>query len=405
MTGGELAEASLPGLGAESRPKAAGGKVKILMVDDEPKNLLALEAVLESLGQDLVRADSGKEALRSLVKDDFAVILLDVQMPEMDGFEFAAMIRSREKSRYIPIIFLTAVGKTEAEMFRGYEVGAMDYLLKPFAPEILRHKVRLLVELHQKSAEILQLNFDLNDANLGLERRVAERTADLLRSNQELDQFAAVASHDLQEPLRTLSTYLQLFRENNHGQFSEEDREFMDVVLDSAKRMRSLINDLLAFSQVGQREPQLQQVDCASLVKKILAMLANVIEETGAKVTVGPLPTVAAEPQLLGQVFQNLIENALKFHVGQGPAVELSCSESAGTWVFEVKDNGIGINPEHFEKIFKLFQRLHTHDDYPGTGLGLSICKKVIERQGGKIWLESVPGQGTAFYFSLPRKA
>ena len=387
-----------------------GEKTKILMVDDEPKNLLALEAVLDSLGLDLVKAHSGNEALRCLIKDDFAVILLDVQMPDMDGFECAALIRAREKSRYSPIVFMTALGKTEAEMFRGYEAGAVDYLLKPFSPEVLRHKVSVLVELFQKTAEIKRLNKELQSANAGLEKRVSERTSaleqrstDLSRSNQELAQFAAVASHDLQEPLRTLSTYLQLVRENNLAKFNVQDKEFMEVVLDSAKRMRQLINALLAFSQVGQGERKLIKVDCAQLVEKTLTALKQVIDKQGAKVSVGSLPTVSAEPVLLGQVFQNLIENALKFHNGAAASVEVTAHESEGNWVFGVKDNGIGISPEHFEKVFKLFQRLHTRDDYPGTGLGLSICKKAVERQGGKIWVESIPGQGATFSFSIPK--
>ena len=379
------------------------------MVDDEPKNLLALEAVLESLGVDLVRAHSGDEALRALMKDDFAVILLDVQMPGMDGFETASLIRSREKNRSSPIVFMTALGKTEAEMFRGYEVGAVDYLLKPFSPEILRHKVKVLVELYLKTAEIRRLNTALKEANASLERRVKDRTealeikgADLSRSNQELAQYAAVASHDLQEPLRTLSTYLQLVRENNFSHFNNEDKAFMEVVLDSAKRMRQLINDLLAFSQVGQGERKLLKTDFGALLGRVLDVLAGVIEEKGAKVSVAAMPSLSVEPVLLAQVFQNLIQNAMKFQNGKAPVVDISAKDEGDFWVFRVKDNGIGINPEHFEKIFKLFQRLHTRDDYPGTGLGLSICKKVVERHGGKIWIESSPSQGSAFYFSLP---
>ena len=387
-------------------------KAKVLMVDDEPKNLLALEAVLEGLRLELVRAHSGAEALRCLIKDDFAVILLDVQMPEMDGFECATLIRARERSRYSPIVFMTALGKTEAEMFKGYEVGAVDYLLKPFSPGILRHKVSVLVELFQKTAEVKRLNAELKATNGLLEKRVVERTAtlelrgaDLTRSNQELAQFAAVASHDLQEPLRTLSTYLQLVRENNLAKFNAEDKGFMEVVLDSAKRMRQLINDLLAFSQVGQGDRSILKVDCALVVDKILGLLKKVIDDSGAKIKIGKLPTLTAEPVMLGQVFQNLIENALKFHTQAPPVVEVNAHEADGMWIFSVKDNGIGISPEYFEKVFKLFQRLHTRDDYPGTGLGLSICKKAVERQGGKIWVESAPGLGACFSFSIPSKA
>jgi two-component system sensor histidine kinase/response regulator len=386
--------------------------VKILMVDDEPKNLLALDAVLGGLGHELVKAHSGKEALRCLMRDDFAVILLDVQMPEMDGFETAALIRSRERTRYTPIIFLTAVGKSEADMFHGYEVGAVDYMLKPFAPEILRYKVAVLVELHQKSAEVLALNTQLTELNASLEQRVQERTAsleergrELSRSNQELAQFAAAASHDLQEPLRTMATYLQLFQAGAHAQLEAREREYLDIVLESAQRMRQLINDLMAFSQAGSEDHGLQEVDCGALVERTLGQLKALIDTSGASIKVGPLPTVRGEPQLLGQVFQNLISNALKFVKGATPVLELGCEAKASEWVFWVRDEGIGISPEYFDMIFKLFRRLHTRDEYPGSGLGLSLCKKIVERHGGRIWVESALGKGSTFYFSLPKAA
>jgi signal transduction histidine kinase len=382
------------------------------MVDDEPKNLMALDAVLAGMGHELVKAHSGKEALRCLMKDDFAVILLDVQMPEMDGFETASLIRSREKTRYTPIIFLTAVGKSESEMFHGYEVGAVDYMLKPFAPQILRYKVAVLVELHLKGEEILNLNAQLRELNTGLEQRVRERTAsleqrgrELERSNQELAQFASVASHDLQEPLRTMATYLQLFKNGAHAQLDARDEEYLGIVLDSAQRMRQLINDLLAFSQVDSEEQGLLPVDCAVLVHRVLAQLQALIDERGASIRVGPLPTVPARPQLLGQVFLNLIGNALKFYKGGPPKIEIGSETRGAEQVFWVRDHGIGISPEYFEMIFKLFRRLHTRDEYPGSGLGLSLCKKIVEKHGGRIWVESELGQGATFYFSLPLAA
>ena len=397
----------------ERRLELEGGMTaKILMVDDEEKNLLALEAVLGGLGQTLVRAHSGKEALRCLMQDDFAVILLDVQMPEMDGFETAAMIRSRDKSRYTPIIFLTAVGKTQGEMFRGYEVGAVDYLLKPFAPEILRYKVAVLLELHQKNAQVQKLNVELQRLNASLEQRVKERTAsleqrsaELARSNEELEQFAAVASHDLQEPLRTMYGCLQMLEANNRGSFSAEDQESIGLVLKAARRMRQLILDVLAFSQVGSKALSLEQVDCGRLVADIQEQLKGMIAEKGAVLDVGSLPVILADPSLLAQVFQNLIGNAMKFSQAGQPKVTLRAEKLQDAWLFRVQDNGIGIQPQHFDKIFRLFRRLHSSEEFEGSGLGLSICRKIIEMHGGKIWVQSAPGEGATFTFTIPKAA
>jgi two-component system sensor histidine kinase/response regulator len=387
-------------------------KTKILMVDDKPGNLLSLEAVLGVLGQDLVRARSGKEALRLLGLDDYSVILLDVQMPVMDGLECADLIRSNERSRTTPIIFLTADERSPSEVSRGYESGAVSYLIKPFVPDVLRQKVKVFIELFQKSEEIRCLNVELRDANAGLEERVFERTRalelrsqDLARSNQDLAQFAAAASHDLQEPLRTINTYLQLLSRDSQERFTDEDRETIGIVIDSARRMRQLINDLLAFSQVGIGGHAPTGVDCGALVEQVLAQMKEGIDEKKADIVLGPLPTLRAEPVLLGQVFQNLIGNALKFCGSAAPVVRVGASLSGGDWVFSVEDEGIGIEADQFDKVFKLFSRLHSRDEYPGNGLGLSLCRKIVERHAGRIWLESRIGKGSTFFFSIPQGA
>jgi signal transduction histidine kinase len=432
--------ASRPGRAPAAVPK----RVRILMVDDEPKNLLALEAVLGDLDHDLVKAGSGKEALRWLMKDDFAVILLDVQMPEMDGFETAALIRARDRTRYTPIIFLTAVGKTQEEMFRGYEVGAVDYLLKPFAPEILRYKVSVLVDLHLKTEQVRALNVELqryvgeledsnarldtenqerrraeeslrsseerlSRLNSELEERVRARTAELeqrddelTRSNQELAQYAAVVSHDLQEPLRTMSSYLQLLEQDLGPELKPADRMTLDVVLASLRRMRQLIADILSFSKVGAGPRTPQDVESRELVQQALEQLGGLIQSTGAVVELGELPRLRAEPGLLTQVFQNLVSNALKFSRTGSARVEIGAAHQGPNWRFWVKDNGIGIDPVNFDKLFRLFRRLHTQDEYPGSGLGLSICKKIVERHGGRIWVDSRPGEGSTFFFTIP---
>lgn len=418
--------------------------VNILLVDDEPANLLALEAVLEGLGHSLVKAHSGEEALRHLMRQDFAVILLDVLMPGMNGFETASLIRQRDRSRLTPIIFLTAVGKTEAEMFEGYAVGAIDYLFKPFHPQVLRSKIAVLVDLYRKSEEVRRLNEELKrrageletlnlmlkkenemrkrteeelrvseeelkNLNTSLEAQVLERTSaveersrQLLKSNEELQQFAYVASHDLQEPLRTIISYLQLLEERLKEKLDAEGREFMGFVVNSAKHMRDLIQGLLEYSRVGSQKHPFQKVDCGSVLEKVMEQLKVSLGEKNAHVEVQPLPEVFGDPLLLAMLFQNLIANAVKFCKNGAPEVQVGSRKGEGEWLFWVKDNGIGIDPKYFDRIFVIFQRLHNREEYPGTGLGLAVCKKTVERHGGRIWVESEPGKGATFYFTLP---
>lgn len=383
------------------------GPGKILMVDDEPGNLLALEAVLEDLGIDLVRAYSGRDALRHLMIEDFSVILLDVQMPGLDGFDTALLIRNRERSRRTPIIFLTAVGRSEEEMSRGYQVGAVDYLVKPFVPEILRFKVTVLLELQAKTRELQAANRELLSLNATLEERVRERTAELedqslrlVRSNEELNQFASVASHDLREPLRSMGTYLYLLKRDLGPGLKEDARVHMDAAMDSAKRMEGMIAGLLAFSSVDASAQQEAPVDCAHLVDEVVEMLASVIGEKGAHLSVGKLPMVRGNPGMLRQVFQNLVDNALKFS-GPGPHIELGGDVRGDEALLWVRDNGIGIEEKDFRKVFRLFKRLHSREAYPGCGLGLAFCKKIVERHGGRLWVESKPGRGSTFFFTL----
>ncbi len=380
-----------------------GKRFNILMVDDEPANLLALEALLEPLGHGLVKAQSGKEALRWMMRQDFALILMDVLMPGMDGFETVRMIRERERSRATPVIFLTAVGRTQAEVFRGYEVGAVDYLMKPLVPEILRSKVRVFLELHEKTEEVKEMN-------ALLERRVLERTADLrrrgeelARSNAELQQFAYAVSHDLQEPLRTITSFLQLLERKSGGKLEGEPLEYLRIVVESSRRLHALIHDLLRYIQLGARPPEPEEVDLEGLVSRVELQLAAAISEKEALLSRRDLPKVMGDPVLLSQLFQNLVSNALKFCRDRRPEVEVGGREEAGEWVLWVKDNGIGIEPPYHERVFRIFQRLHTREEYPGTGMGLAICKKIVDRHGGRIWVESRGGDGTTFFFTLPK--
>lgn len=253
----------------------------------------------------------------------------------------------------------------------------------------------------------------LNDANIRLsvelderrraEMKMAQYAEDLKRSNAELEQFAYVASHDLQEPLRMVASFTQLLAKRYQGRLDQDADEFIGFAVDGANRMQVLINDLLAFSRVGTRGKPFAPTDCEAVLNHALANLTTTIQETGALVTHAPLPRVMADEVQLGQLFQNLLANALKFR-GQDPLrVHISAQRQGDEWIFSFQDNGIGIATEHQDRIFTIFQRLHRREEFPGTGLGLALCKKIVGRHGGRIWVESAVGRGSTFYFSIPR--
>ncbi|MHB1286639.1 MAG: protoglobin domain-containing protein [Leptospirales bacterium] len=234
-----------------------------------------------------------------------------------------------------------------------------------------------------------------------IQEELERRTEDLIRSNQDLEQFAYVASHDLQEPLRMVTSYTQLLARRYKGQLSEEADEFIGFAVDGAARMQSLINALLAYSRVGTRGRDLTTVDTQTVFEQAKENLKIAIQESQATVTNTPLPTVSGDPVQLMQLFQNLIGNALKFRGPQPPAIHVSALNEEKEWVFSVSDNGIGIAPKFWSRIFVIFQRLHSKEEYPGTGIGLAMCKKIVERHGCRIWLESEPGQGSTFFFTM----
>jgi len=233
---------------------------------------------------------------------------------------------------------------------------------------------------------------------------LAKKADELQRSNAELEQFAYVASHDLQEPLRMVSSYTQLLARRYNDKLPGEAQEFMHYVVDGAARMKQLIEDLLAYSRVGTKGKEFKPVPVEAPLKRAIANLHAAISESSAGVTWDALPSVQADEVQLAQLFQNLIGNALKFRGPAVPRIHVSAGEQAGEWRITVADNGIGIEPQYFERIFMLFQRLHTMGEYPGTGIGLAICKKVVERHGGRIWVNSTPGEGSQFHFTLPKK-
>jgi PAS domain S-box-containing protein len=511
--------------------QAAPERVKILLVDDTAENLVSLEAALEGLGQDLVLARSGPEALRHLLIDDFAAILLDVKMPEMDGFQTAELIRARKRSRDIPILFLTGY-KSDEHLFRGYDLGAVDFLFKPIVPEILRSKVAVFVELSRNTAllrrqtevlgkaeqkfrslleaapdamiisseegrislvnsqaevlfgfrreEMIGRNVsilvpewaasDLHSLDAGarkapnlqrelwarqkngrefpieitlsplqteegllftsairditerrradeairelnnkLEQRVAERTQELLRSNDalrqsndDLSQFAYAASHDLQEPLRMVSLYSQILEKKYGAKLDGDADQLIAFVVGGAKRMEMLLKDLLTYSRAtSSDEGPPRPIDCELVVRQVLLNLEASIQQESAHIAWDPLPTVQAHEIRLVQLFQNLISNAIKYRSAEPPEIRLIAELSEAGWIISVQDNGIGIEPEYAQQVFGIFKRLHGQK-YPGTGIGLAICQRIVERYGGRIWVDSQAGAGSVFRFTLP---
>lgn len=234
------------------------------------------------------------------------------------------------------------------------------------------------------------------------EEILRKKAEDLKRSNEELEQFAYVASHDLQEPLRMVGSFTQLLAQRYRGKLDAEADQYISFAVDGSKRMQALIQDLLVFSRLGTRGKPFEETDCDQILDHVLGALRFSIEENKATVTHDPLPTVQGDPVQLAQLLQNLIGNALKFHGESAPHVHISAERIDGEWQFSVRDNGIGIDPRYFERIFVIFQRLHGRDKYQGTGIGLAVCKKIVQRHGGRIWVQSEAGKGTAFFFTIP---
>jgi light-regulated signal transduction histidine kinase (bacteriophytochrome) len=273
-----------------------------------------------------------------------------------------------------------------------------------------RAMLNLLDDFDAEKSKVEGANVDLRREiadRLQTERELVEKTAALARSNAELEQFAYVASHDLQEPLRMVSSYVQLFEKRYHGHVDEQADKYIRYAVEGAKRMQALIGGLLEYSRIGRQEEAPETVDTGAALAQALSNLRSALEESRAVVTQDPLPTVVGNGGQIAQVFQNLVSNAIKFRRAEyAPRVHVSAAPHDGVWRFSVRDNGIGIDGQYADRVFVIFQRLHTRAEYPGTGIGLSICKKVIERHGGRIWIESPRGEdGTTFFFTLPRVA
>jgi two-component system, sensor histidine kinase and response regulator len=388
-------------------PALPDDRVNILLVDDQPANVVALEAMLQGLGQNLITAGSGREALKLLLTHEFAVVLLDVKMPDMDGFETATLIRQRDKSRHTPIIFLTAADKSQTQAMRGYAVGAVDYLVKPVVPEFVRSKVAVFVELAKKS-EQLRRQAQLLQASEQEARDLAEARAELVRDlehkNRELESFSYAVSHDLRAPLRRIESFGRAVQESQGDRLDDAGRHYLDRVREASQQMSRLIDDVLYLARVTRADMREHEVDLSGLVTLLLDRMREAEPDRPVEVKVRPGITVAADGPLLRIAVTNLLENAWKF-TARTPAarIEFGVTNAGGEPTYFVRDNGAGFDMAYADRLFGPFQRLHRASEFPGTGIGLATVQRIVHRHGGRVWAEGTLGQGATFHFTIGR--
>lgn len=406
----------------------------ILIVDDKPENILPLRKLLQLHGLESDEAGSGEEALIKVLKNNYSLIIMDVQMPGMDGFEVVETMAQSNRGKDIPVIFLSAINKEKKYILKGYEAGAVDYVTKPVDVDLLMLKVKAFLKIYNQKRELEQMQEllgreieirkeaqqELSKVNESLEEKVEQRTSELQSKNEELElrnhelqQFSWVVSHDLKEPLRKMETFIKMIRDR----FLPDDvkaNDYMGRTISAASRMTRQIDDLLEYSRLSVNADQ-HLTDLNAIVDEVIQDFDHLIEQKGAKVERQELPSVKGVPSQFRQLFQNLVGNALKFgHPERDPEI-LIASERIRSRSFSseidpkgnfcritVKDNGIGFDEAYLDKIFIIFQSLHDRQSYEGTGIGLAIAKKIIERHNGLITATSKPGEGATFMIVLP---
>lgn len=406
---------------------------KILLVDDREDNLLAIETIFEPDGYRFVKANSGRDALKILLREfDFALILMDVKMPNLNGFETASLIYERDKLRHIPIIFITANNFGDENLYRGYQAGAIDYIYKPIKPEVLRAKVSVLIDLYRKNRQLLAQEQRLVAINKSLEMEIKERKASeekvkhlnrqlleniasLEQANKDLDRFAFMASHDLQEPLRKIRMFSDRLALKYSEVMDDDGRTNIQRIHKAAERMQNLITDILTFSKISVDAPSFVNCDMNALIDEVLVDLDEEIKSKKGRIIIEKLPVLSVNPSLIKPLFHNLIGNALKYSKKDTTPLVKITSEISGQingrtdkdagpqyCRIYIQDNGIGFDQKYAEEIFGMFKRLHHNSEFQGTGIGLALCKKIVEQHKGFISARSKINEGSTFIISLP---
>ncbi|MWB96867.1 response regulator [Flavobacterium sp. GA093] len=399
----------------------------VLIVDDIRANVIALKKTLELHDIDVDTADSGEDALKKILKKDYCLIIMDVQMPGLDGFEVVKILSGNMRTKEIPVIFLSAINIEKKYISKGYETGAIDYITKPVDSDLLILKVKTYLKIYQQQTELKAMKDLLSkeikirkDAQNNLEIKIKERTKELVLKNEELEmrnhelqQFSWVVSHDLNEPIRKIQIFIKIIKEL----YLVPDKKAIDYVdrtIKSAERMQTLITDLLAYSRLSSKVMP-EKTDLNIVLQEVLSDFDYLIERKNAIIKTTELPTIDSIPSQLRQVFQNLIGNALKFSgSAEVPYIEIN-SELIAAKDFDapvsaegkycritVTDNGIGFDEIYLDRIFIIFQSLNDRQSYEGTGIGLAIAKKIIEKHNGLITAKSQPGKGASFIMVLP---
>jgi two-component system sensor histidine kinase/response regulator len=377
----------------------------VLIIDDSQANIYSMENLLSREGRKFLTASNGRDGLKIALANSIDLIILDVQMPDMDGFEVASVLKSNKRTRDIAIIFASAEKNERASIMKGFEGGAVDYLLKPLDPELTKVKVDVLLQIQLQKKELLEKNESLERADLQITKLNAElkKNVDQLEIiNKELESFSYSISHDLRSPLRTLIGYSQMLEEEYGDKVGDEGKKWIQVLKRKASRMNQLIDDLLEFSRAGKQQLQFSNIEMRDLVQTLCNEL-NESSQHQATINIDDLDPGFGDAMLLRQVWINLISNAIKYSSKrENPAIEIKSNVVDSMVIYSVKDNGAGFDMEYVNKLFGVFQRLHKDADFAGTGIGLSIVQRIVLRHGGNVWAEGVVDQGATFFFSLP---